>query len=158
VVQFLIENAGADMNQPNHKGEVPLLEAASKGRMDIVRYLVEQGADPKVTNTDGETVLHIALMRGEDLTSIKFLLQHFVDVNKTNIRGETALHWAVWGGDIQAVRLLVKHGADGTIKSEKGETALIQAALRGRTDIVKFFSQDKGAVEDDVESLGLYEC
>jgi uncharacterized protein len=61
VVKALVE-AGADVNLTNNKGDTPLFIATtSYGRSgigaDILRYLLDHGADPHIKAADGSTVI-----------------------------------------------------------------------------------------------------
>jgi ankyrin repeat protein len=46
VIQFLVEDCGANVNCSNEQGLTPLAEAAREGHLDIVQYLLAKGADP----------------------------------------------------------------------------------------------------------------
>ena len=48
---------GADPNLPNRRGVPPLVQAASAGWFDGFKLLLESGADPHQTDTDGKTAL-----------------------------------------------------------------------------------------------------
>ena len=62
VVDRLLE-AGADVDRQNEDGGTPLMIAAATGRLDIVRQLVEAGANVNVI-TDGEAALSCAASCG----------------------------------------------------------------------------------------------
>ena len=52
-----------DVNAKNKDGWTPLHLAATKGRIEIVEYLVEKGAeDVNAKNEYGQTPLHIAIL------------------------------------------------------------------------------------------------
>ena len=53
--------AGADVNVKNNGGDSPLHAAALQGEIACLRELLEQGADPKVTNKSNKTAKDIAL-------------------------------------------------------------------------------------------------
>jgi ankyrin repeat protein len=58
--QILLE-AGADVNARDARGRTALHAAAGQGYDDIVRWLVEHGADPKAADNDEATVVDAAL-------------------------------------------------------------------------------------------------
>ncbi|CAL1126821.1 unnamed protein product [Cladocopium goreaui] len=60
----LIEG-GADMNIPSKSGRTPLMSAASNGIADMVKLLLDSGADPKVKNEGGYTAYELSLRGGE---------------------------------------------------------------------------------------------
>ena len=62
----LLVQKGADKNIRNtYSGSTPLMYAAASGYFDIVRYLVEQGANVNLRNNIGETAASIAYDQGE---------------------------------------------------------------------------------------------
>ncbi len=71
-------------------GASPLNTAALYGRLEIVRYLIENGADVSFTNTDGNTALHAAAFfcRTE---IVKLLLENGASLTKKNNRGESSI-------------------------------------------------------------------
>ena len=59
-VQFLVEELGADVNARDHKGYSPVHHAASRGDNELIRYLVEHGADVTGVSRRGQTTVDIA--------------------------------------------------------------------------------------------------
>jgi ankyrin repeat protein len=59
-VKFLIEVAGADPNARDHEGNNAIHHAASRGDLEMVKYLVEKGADPLAVNREGQTTVDMA--------------------------------------------------------------------------------------------------
>ena len=130
-------------------GTTPLLRAAKAGDTEVVRLLLEKGADPKLATRAGITPLMAAAGLGtkeEDTTgrfkteidaieSIKLLLGAGVDINAANGQGQTALHGAALKGSDEIVKFLADHGAKLDVKDRQGRTAL-DAALDGRAAAV----------------------
>ncbi len=59
-VKFLVEEAGADVNARDHEGNSALHHAASRGDVEMLKYLVSKGADPLVVNREGQTTVDMA--------------------------------------------------------------------------------------------------
>jgi len=59
LVALLVEH-GADVNIPNVNGDTPLIDAADKGKNDILEYLLINGADVDVKNNEGLSALDMA--------------------------------------------------------------------------------------------------
>jgi ankyrin repeat protein len=59
-VKYLVEELGADVNARDSNGFSPLHWAASRGDNDVIRYLVEKGADATVISRRGHTTADMA--------------------------------------------------------------------------------------------------
>jgi len=59
-VRFLVEELGADVNRRDHNGYTPVHHAAARGDTELIRYLVEQGADVTVVARNGRTTVDMA--------------------------------------------------------------------------------------------------
>ena len=57
-VAYLLIDAGADPNQRTHESVPVLIEAANAGMVEVVRILIEKGADVAAASNLGETPLH----------------------------------------------------------------------------------------------------
>lgn len=88
-----------------------------------IRDAVKAGAAVSVTNTQGDTALHIAAgCASYDLT--KLLLNLDVPVTKVNKHAETPLHVAAYADSPEIVRLLLAHGASPAARDQRGDTPL----------------------------------
>ncbi len=127
IVDLLLAN-GADVDTPNHSGQVPLFLAIRKGHLEIAWRLIHAGAEPPATTDSGYTLLMVAV-RAEDLQLVRWLLDNGSPVNAVRPDGKrvTALMMAADEGDEAAVQLLLEYGADPSIKNDKGKTALDHA-------------------------------
>jgi ankyrin repeat protein len=65
----------ASIDIPSLTGEYPHHLAAQNGHLEILRMLVESGADPNQGRNDGVTPLQMAVMGTADLDTIKYLLK-----------------------------------------------------------------------------------
>ncbi|CAF1659858.1 unnamed protein product, partial [Didymodactylos carnosus] len=59
LIQLLIDS-GADLNRRDEKGWCPLLMATQHGHLDIVKHLVQNGAETKIKTNQGLTAQDIA--------------------------------------------------------------------------------------------------
>jgi ankyrin repeat protein len=54
-VKYLIEELHADVNARDHEGNTALHNAAARGDVEMIKYLVSKGADVKAVNREGKT-------------------------------------------------------------------------------------------------------
>ena len=59
-VKYLIEELGADVNAADHEGNTALHQAAARGDVAMIEYLVSQGADATRVNREGQSTADMA--------------------------------------------------------------------------------------------------
>jgi ankyrin repeat protein len=59
-VKYFVEELGADVNARDYNGFSPLHNAAARGDVELINYLVEHGADVTVLTRKGETTADMA--------------------------------------------------------------------------------------------------
>lgn len=91
VVKLLVKN-GADLNQKMETSEqlTPLCLAARRGSKNILKYLIEMGADINYQNKNGKTPLMIAVEKNL-LNNIKIILDYEPDMTLKDNDGQTVL-------------------------------------------------------------------
>jgi ankyrin repeat protein len=119
----------------NLVGATPFLLAAGAGAVDVMRSLLDAGADPHVPTAQGTTPLMVAAgltsIQGVDrvpesnaVAAVRLCLELGGDVRATNEMGETALHGAVYRGSNAIVKILAEHGADVNAADRMKQTPL----------------------------------
>jgi len=115
----LLVAKGADANARSKQGSTPLLIAASDdGASEIVKLLLENGADVAASDESHETALNEAAY-ANDLATVKLLLRKGADVNARDVTGETPLMNAAAEGNAEMVGMLLARGADINAVSNK---------------------------------------
>ena len=94
------------------------------------------GADPKVINIYGSTLL-IAVARRGCIEGTELLLSLDIDPNYKNKYGDTALLSAAFNGHVEVVRLLLNAGRDPDFANHLGNTPLEVATRNNHIEIVK---------------------
>jgi len=59
-VRYLVEELGADVNAVDYEGNTAVHHAASRGDLEMIRYLVAKGADVTGVNRAGQTTIDLA--------------------------------------------------------------------------------------------------
>ncbi len=124
----LLLGAGADPDASDDGTGFTPLFYASGGRLEMVRCLVEAGADVRKPIGNGATALHGASV-GRPETA-EYLIGRGASVGATTDRGETPLHVAVSFGNVAGAELLLRHGASVGAPTVQGATPLHTAAGR----------------------------
>lgn len=136
-VQRLIAQ-GANVSEIDSQGDSPLIMAAYKGYTEIVRLLLEAGADVGALDPGMKaTALHAASYAGH-ADAAKLLVEYGIDIDKQGpYNGYTALHDATWQNNVEVARVLIEAGANLNIKSNAGETPLEFARSRHHNEIAQ---------------------
>jgi ankyrin repeat protein len=116
-------------------GATPLMRAARAGDHEVIRVLIEKGANVTATTKDGTNALMFAAgigyrdknTRGSEsdaLEAVKVLMAAGLDVAQTNTRGENTLHGAALRGADTIVQFLIDQGVDVNATTKQGYTPL----------------------------------
>ncbi len=123
-------------NWANFDGQTPFLSAALSGDVTLMRLLLENGADPKITTNDGATPLMavaginwvvaqtFSRSDAEYLEAAKLCLDRGNDVNAVNAQGFAAIHGAANRGFDAMIELLAANGAKLDVKDKQGRTPM----------------------------------
>ncbi len=106
-------NKIVDINRPNYMGYFALKEACSSGNTEIVKLLLEHGANVNQPDFFG-TSLHAACKEGHT-EIVKLLLEHGANVNQPHkLYGSplhvTCAHHTPKKASLEIVKLLIEHG------------------------------------------------
>ena len=119
------------------------------GRVDIVRYFVEQGVSPHQRDLKGQTALHMVVtQRKADLriALVKYLLSLGVDVNaRDHWARRTVLHMAAIRGYKEVAKLLLQAGADVRVPDMMGQTAAEVARRQKEYELARLLEADRSA-------------
>jgi len=137
---------GADVNKMGYESpnRTPLMIAAEEGKENLVKLLVEYGADVNAKDHYGDTALMLAANAGH-LNVVEFLVEHGANVNAVAAgyiyAGSTALIYASEKGQVNVVKYLIKHGANINAKNKNGDTALSLAENNGHTEVARILRE-----------------
>lgn len=113
-------------------GLTPLLFAAGRGHLNIVRFLVERGANLCQQNHRGQSALHRAVNRG-NMELVEYLVSTSEKKNRTNkaahrrfldlqdFHGDSAIFYASLDNNEEMGRYLLRRGADRDLRNKDGK-------------------------------------
>jgi ankyrin repeat protein len=132
-VKNLLAQACPDVTAVDKYGETPLHYAAAKGYGEIVRLLLEAGANVNGSERE-ETPLHIAAEYGA-IDAARVLVAAGANLNPINENGFTPLQLAIDKGHAEVAEVLLKGGADANVGISP--PALNSAAKAGDPELVR---------------------
>lgn len=104
--------------------------AASYGKPEATRLLLERGAYPNAKNSSGRTPLHIASPQSRGMIfdrryieTMSVLLAYGADINAMDAYGDTPLHRSTFWLIEENVEFLLSRGANRFIRNYRGQTA-----------------------------------
>ncbi len=136
----LLLDQGADVNgrgnsshpRYGHYTSIPLIEAASSGKLDLVRLLLARGAHINALCEGNETALMHASESG-DPAMMQLLLAHGANVQMLDGYNRTAMFYAITSCSVPCVKLLRQHGVSLQDKpAQKGMRFAIELCDEGQ--------------------------
>ena len=92
VVEYLVLEAKVDINSCSDSGSTVVRSCCYMSHYDIVKFLIENGADIKKANSFGGNCLINSVT---SYKLCKLLLEHEADVNAYDLQNKTALHYSI---------------------------------------------------------------
>lgn len=154
VINILLNKDNTLINEADSMKDTPLHWASIKNQTDTISLLLANGADTKLTNSDGNTVLHYAAMYG-DVNTVNVLLEADSSLASVeNNEGITPIYYAIVVSDNDILSSIITNGQiDINKKDSLGYTPLHYAANYGNMEVVVLlveeFNADKTIVNDD---------
>jgi ankyrin repeat protein len=125
VVRDALAHDRSLVNAADADGASPLMHAAYAGTIEMMRLLIDAGADVNATNARRATPLHWA---ATDPAKMKLLLSKGAKIDAKTIEGRTALHVvAMQPEGAPLAKLLIEGGADVNVRTLTGLTPLFNA-------------------------------
>lgn len=142
-----LHEQGADINFKSRSHDTPLMNAAKQGRLNVVEYLLEKGANPNHKDENGKTAF---LLAAEYLSSTFESNIHYwrlIQGSKNTQENKTELNEAFVAAatnrNLSVCRDLLALGADINARNQKGYSALGEAIklteIGWKSDCIKAF-------------------
>ncbi len=121
IIDILIEH-GANIDECS-----AISSALYNDKKNILKHLIERGADVNYRDKKGRTPLTVACTV-PSLEEIMILVESGANINDCDINGNNAINYAcIFSYDADIIRYLVENGADINKKNKNGETAMHSA-------------------------------
>jgi len=132
----VVFDVGGAIDQPNDEGRRPLHEAAFFGHLDMVRFLLECGANINAPiHPFGHTALYLAVQQSR-YDIVQHLIKSRASLDATDtLMGTGLLHIAAAKNDMRLAGILIAAGVDVFHENLKGHTARDTAARAGHREL-----------------------
>jgi ankyrin repeat protein len=152
-VRALVEGDPALVKARDENGRMPLHWAARGGHLDVLRYIVEKGADLNALDNNGVAPLHTLAGSGQT-EAARLLIEKGADIDIKNPVKQTPLNLAAEYGQEEMVKLLIENGANIENKHAYGRTPLVGAAREhGNINVIRMLL-DAGADVNSSDKWG----
>lgn len=105
----------------------PLLEAISENHLEVVKILLEHGADPTLEDDNGDPALVFAAHKKHEEIA-RLLLKRNISIDAKNSAGLTALTRQITYAPAEDIRAVLDLGADPNQRNALGQTPLMLLA------------------------------
>lgn len=100
-----------NLNKKNNNGHTPLIDAIMKKDINKVIALLEYGANPNITDKDGNTIIHHSLIVAAAKEDFNRILQKMIEIRscnfmQTNRYGNTVLDIAILSNLIETTKVI----------------------------------------------------
>lgn len=120
--------AGASVDALSETMLTPLHEAAGKSLVDLVKLLVDAGANVNARDKFSNTPLRMCASNAQSFATldtfkktVQILIDAGADINAGTTINTTSLHSVVKWGNLDAVNFMLERGANPNIRTTKGE-------------------------------------
>lgn len=119
-----------NINHQENRGRTALMLASSKGEAEVVKMLINFGADINMLDNNGSVALSYAIASittFASLNTLKVIIDAKADLNIPNGSGVTPLMIAILKSRVSMVKMLIDAGANINLQTKNGDTALMVA-------------------------------
>nr|XP_056702474.1 ankyrin repeat, SAM and basic leucine zipper domain-containing protein 1 [Euleptes europaea] len=138
VIEELL-NSGLSVESTFKFGWTPLMYAASVVNLELMRILLDRGANASFDKDQYTVLMAVCTARASEeqiLKCVELLLSRNADPNASCRKKITPLMYAAREGHSQVVAVLAAHGSQVNAQDENGYTALTWAARQGHKKVV----------------------
>ncbi|KAI1722541.1 ankyrin repeats (3 copies) domain-containing protein [Ditylenchus destructor] len=139
LIQTLLHNSRTSRLAVDKSKNMPIHLAIRVENIPVVQMLLQRESEAQVRtpDEDGNTPLHLAAQRSNEILRIIVESGGGEDVNTQNKLGRTPLHEVAQNGDEKMLKTIWKLNGDANIMDKEEKTPLHVAAERGHTHVVE---------------------
>ena len=149
----------SSIDEADELGITPLMCAANQCNRELVEYLIKNGANVNLQNSNGESALHIVagyLYMGFDgyegrRNITRILLENGANPNIQDAEGNTPLHYAICKMHHELANTVLEYGGDYDMKNSRGMGALEFAILKKDEEAVSMLLE-RGFNSEELQS------
>lgn len=123
IVSMLLETGQADVNAQDTGGWTPIIWSAEHKHVDVIKVLLNRGADVTISDKELNVCLHWAAYAG-NVDIAELVMNSGCSLASVNLHGDTPLHIAAREGFLECVTLFLSRGADIDVVNREGDTPL----------------------------------
>lgn len=148
VLRFLIEDCKCETNFMSKEGEVghtPLLKACSRGRIEVVKYLIgERKCSIIPSQGKGMHPIHLASSGGHVEVATYLLEEGNQKIDLKDKQGAVPVHFSVLNGHLEMTKILIEqYNADPMATTYKEATAVHAACQGGHLVVLKYLIEER---------------
>ncbi|AYP74268.1 ankyrin repeat protein [Fowlpox virus] len=146
----------ADINIIDKSNHTPLFYAVKKNDCNMVKLLLDNGANVNVQDSVGYSCLHFAGIHSSCTEIISMLIQYGTELNSFDWVGRTPLHVFVIESNFEAVKLLLKAGAYVNVKDKCRQFPIYYSVVKSDhliSGLLLKYGANPNTVSDSGETL-----
>ena len=124
------------INDKTNEGLTALHYAANKGNIQLLKLLIDNGANVDAVTNLGKNLMHMAAEGNQPSMLIYLITEQHLSAQSVDENGSTPLHWACYLGSEEAVNFLLNLNVDINEQDKEKLTPLHLATNEGRENIV----------------------
>jgi ankyrin repeat protein len=153
----MYKGRGQNIDERDFNDATPLMYAMSRKESvvyppvhdrknaEVVKLLIERGADVKAVDKDGNSALMFACENGFQ-EGLKIVIDNDGEVNRHNNEGETPLMRAAEKHSVECVKLLLEKGASIFERNTQGADVFDYAAAGANDEVMRLLTEHRDKI------------